>query len=178
MDAASIGIVAMEIGGLVGGLSSGTVSDTVFGGRRAPVMVLCSAALAASLAMFWSGATVPGSAALASLLGLAPTTAAVAVWCGAVGLFSFPVHVLLGLAARELVPRGISGTAGGMVKAMGQVGSVLAGYALAKLVQGVGWMWVGTLLVACAAASAMVLVPLWHATAVVEDSATASKKQR
>lgn len=176
-EAVSVAIVAMEAGGMAGGLASGSVSDALFAGRRAPVMALCSAALCVSLALFWADAPlevwVPGFAPLCASLGVSPPVGALAAWSGFIGLFSFPVHVLLGLAARELVPAGISATAGGLVKAMGQVGSVLAGYALAQVVQQLGWRWVGFTFVGSAAASAAVLMPLWNATAVDDAQAGA-----
>ena len=176
-EAVSVAIVAMETGGMAGGLASGSVSDALFAGRRAPVMALCSAALCASLALFWADtsleAWLPGFGSLCTALGMTPAVGGLAAWSALIGLFSFPVHVLLGLAARELVPSSISATAGGLVKALGQVGSVLAGYALAQVVQLAGWRWVGIIFVASAAGSTAVLAPLWHATAVDDAPASA-----
>ena len=51
------------------------------------------------------------------------------------GFCAFPVHVLLGLFSREVVPANVSSSAGGFVKCIAQVGGAFAGYPLGLLQQ-------------------------------------------
>jgi hypothetical protein len=83
----------------------------------------------------------------------------------AIGFASFAPHVLNGLAARELAPPGVSASAGGFTKALGQAGGALAGLPLGRFAAARGWPAVLLLLAAAAAASTAAAVPLWGATA-------------
>eukprot|EP00468_Gymnochlora_sp_CCMP2014_P015360 CAMPEP_0167769064 /NCGR_PEP_ID=MMETSP0110_2-20121227/17074_1 /TAXON_ID=629695 /ORGANISM="Gymnochlora sp., Strain CCMP2014" /LENGTH=69 /DNA_ID=CAMNT_0007657925 /DNA_START=366 /DNA_END=572 /DNA_ORIENTATION=+ len=55
-----------------------------------------------------------------------------------IGFCTFAPHVLLGLFARELAPT-FASTAGGFVKAIGQVGGAAAGAPLSMVVERYGW---------------------------------------
>lgn len=117
---------SLELGGFIGGLSVGLVSDAMFGGRRAPLMASYSFALAAVVfAVFnvewlmslvvWSGSEV------AFLNGL--------YFC--FGFLTFSPHILVGLLARELFLQAPN-TAGSFSKSISQFGGVLAGYPLSQ----------------------------------------------
>ena len=100
-----------ELGGFGGTFAAGAISDKVFGGRRGPVVCVCCALLAPSLAALLY-ATNPLSVQL------------IYFW---MGICAFPVHVLLGLFSREAVPPAVSSSAGGFVKMIAQIGGASAG---------------------------------------------------
>jgi sugar phosphate permease len=138
-----------EIGGGVGGLLCGVLSDGLFGGRRGPIMALFSLAL------------VPLPLALPSLRH-APTHAVVALYF-ALGFTAFPSHVLNGLLSRELATPGAQATAGGFTKFAGQAGASLADLLTLSVARRYGWNGVAHGLCAAAAASALLHLPLWNA---------------
>jgi sugar phosphate permease len=100
-----------ELGGFAGTFAAGAISDKVFGGRRGPVVCICCALLAPSLLCLLH-ATSPLVVQLCYL------------W---MGVCAFPVHVLLGLFSREVVPPAVSSSAGGFVKMIAQIGGASAG---------------------------------------------------
>lgn len=139
-------LFVLEAGSFVGGIGAGVVSDKVFNGNRFPPMVLSGLLCAASLL------------ALSQATTLAPVFSYACVAC--VGAFAFAPHMLFGLAAREVVPSNVASTAGGFVKAIGQLGGAVAGAPFGALLQGPGW-WAGhSLLIASAVASAVSVMPL------------------
>lgn len=87
------------------------------------------------------------------------------------GLCAFPVHVLLGLFSREVVPPAVSTTAGGFVKMIAQIGGASAGYPLGLLQQQYGWEGVFSFLAVVALAAAGAALPLWNTTAAVRIQA-------
>lgn len=139
----------MEIGGFGGSLAAGALSDRLFAGRRGPVVCVCTLLLTPSLI---------------GLLTL-QNTLLIQLCYLCLGMCAFPVHVLLGLFAREVVGGAVSSSAGGFVKCIAQIGGAFAGYPLGKLQQYGGWEGVFAALVVVAFASAAVALPLWSTTA-------------
>jgi len=139
----------MELGGFAGSLAAGALSDRLFQGRRGPIVVLCTLLLAPTLFT------------LAHVEGVLLVQAC--YLC--LGFFAFPVHVLLGLFSREVVPPGVSTSAGGFVKCIAQVGGAFAGYPLGLLQQHVGWGGVVSVLAMVSLASSLAALPLWSTTA-------------
>jgi sugar phosphate permease len=86
------------------------------------------------------------------------------------GTCAFPVHVLLGLFSREVVPPSVSSTAGGFVKMIAQIGGACAGYPMGLLQQTFGWGGVLTALAAVALIAAAAALPLWTTTAAIKIS--------
>ena len=88
--AAKTALVWLEIGGFIGGVSAGAVSDRLFNSKRTPVMLtyLCVVALPALFVFFVRGG-----------YGIPPH-----VFYFAVGVGTFGPHMLVGLLARELFP--------------------------------------------------------------------------
>ena len=78
------------------------------------------------------------------------------------GVCAFPVHVLLGLFSREIVPTSVSTTAGGFVKMIAQIGGASAGYPLGRLQQNLGWDGVLAALAAVSLIAAAAALPLWR----------------
>lgn len=145
-------LVLLEIGGLFGGLAGGVLSDRAFQGRRAPVMCIFSllATPIVYLIFCTSGSTTLGS------------VEAIGVLYAALGFFTFAPHVLLGLFAREVVPENYASTAGGFVKALGQMGGAFAGAPLSALVSSYGWAWAAWLWLGCGVAAALCFAPMWN----------------
>lgn len=79
-------MVTLEIGGFLGGISAGALSDRLFNGRRGPVIVFFTALLA-PLIMAMANFPLPK--------GFEDVTLAGIYFC--FGLFSFGPHVLVGL---------------------------------------------------------------------------------
>jgi OPA family sugar phosphate sensor protein UhpC-like MFS transporter len=89
----------------------------------------------------------------------------------ALGSLAFPVHVLLGLASREVVDPLASSTAGGLVKFVAQMGASSAGYPLGVLQQTHGWQAVLCLLSAVAGGGGLLAATLWCTVARVAEPA-------
>ena len=83
-------IMLLEAGGFAGSLAAGVLSDTVFAGRRAPVIGGLGAAIVLPLTMLSWAPTEPSTATLIPQLAFL-----------LFGVCSFAPHVLIGLAARE-----------------------------------------------------------------------------
>lgn len=140
-----------ELGGFGGSLVAGVLSDRLFQGRRGPVVCLSCALLAPSLAcLSWLS-----SPTLLQLNYL---------W---LGVCAFPVHVLLGLFSREVVPPSVSSSAGGFVKMIAQIGGASAGSPLGALQVRWGWDGVLTALACVSLVSACASMPLWKTTAAI-----------
>jgi len=141
-----------ELGGFGGTFAAGAISDRVFSGRRGPVVCVCCALLAPSLFLLLH----TNSTFLVQLCYL---------W---MGICAFPVHVLLGLFSREVVPPLVSSSAGGFVKMIAQIGGACAGYPLGVLQQKLGWEGVFYCLAIVALIAAAAAAPLWSTTAAIK----------
>lgn len=139
----------LEAGGFGGSLAAGALSDRLFAGRRGPVVAICSALLAPCMLALRT-ATAPLALQL--------------IYAG-LGFCAFPVHVLLGLFSREVVPPAVSSSAGGFVKCIAQIGGAAAGYPLGRLQQEYGWDGVQVALAAISVISAVIACTLWSTTA-------------
>lgn len=148
LEAARDCMVTLEIGGFLGGISAGALSDRLFNGRRGPVIVFFTALLA-PLIMAMANFPLPK--------GFEDVTLAGIYFC--FGLFSFGPHVLVGLTAREVFPKAPS-TAGSFAKSVAQVGGTAAGYPLSLVVNSYGWDYVTTVWTFCAIFGALAFAPL------------------
>jgi len=146
----------METGGFAGSLAAGVASDRIFGGRRGPIVVVSTAAISPLvLGMLRADGTLTLQALYFIL-----------------GFFAYPVHVLVGLFAREVVAKNVSSSAGGFVKCIAQIGGACAGLPLGALQQmGAGWEGVFFAIACVAAISALGAIPLWSIGAAKEPSA-------
>jgi len=140
-----------ELGGFGGTFIAGAVSDRLFMGRRGPVVCVCCALLAPSLFL---------------LLRVADPLLIQACYLW-LGFCAFPVHVLLGLFSREVVPPSVSSSAGGFVKMIAQIGGASAGYPLGLLQQTLGWEGVYTCLAVVSLLASAAALPLWMTTAAI-----------
>lgn len=166
-----------EVGGVVGSLLAGLVSDAVFSGRRGPVMVLSSVGFAALVAVLACALVeaqarshadaelfAPGAEAIARAVGasvLAQSTVTLPLLYGGIGALAFTTHVLNGLASRELAPSGTGATAASFSKSIAQVGAACAGYPVSVAVRALGWPPVMFGLAVVAFLSGAAMIPLW-----------------
>lgn len=126
---------------------AGALSDRLFKGRRGPVVCLSCFFLVPSLAsLSWLSS---------------PTLLQLNYFW--LGVCAFPVHVLLGLFSREVVPPSVSSSAGGFVKMIAQIGGASAGSPLGQLQQRWGWDGVLAALASVSLCSACAALPLWCA---------------
>ena len=171
-------LASMELGGFVGGVSAGLISDGAFGGRRTPVMLISAALGAGASAVAFSGGARASLLAAGWGLGhLVPADRAAAVVFFAVGALTFAPHVLLGLTSREISPPGAMSSAGGFVKGLGQLGSALAGVPLSMLQQRVGWDAVALGWSACMVGAAVCFAAVLPAERPAEHTGGARSKQ-
>jgi len=159
---ASTCLFAFELGGFLGSMAAGRASDSLFHGRRGPVMALCTGTLCPALL----------------LLDATTDARALPLVYFVLGALCFPVHVLLGLASREVVSPQASSTAGGLVKFVAQLGASSAGYPLGLLQQRQGWKAVFGLLSSVALTGGLFTLPLWRTVARVDERAIERKHKQ
>jgi MFS transporter, OPA family, glycerol-3-phosphate transporter len=146
-DAASIGIT---VGGILGALLCGLLSDRVFGSRRAPVAFL-----------FYIGQM----AALVAL-GLVGSPLAAALLVGFSCMWIFGVHGLLsGTASMDFGGRRGAATAAGLLDGVQYVGSGLTGFGLGALLDRYHWSIWPYVLLPFSVAGALLMLRLWNARA-------------
>jgi OPA family sugar phosphate sensor protein UhpC-like MFS transporter len=138
----------MPIGGLVGVIVTGYVSDNVFGSRRAPVIILSLLATAAVL-----------------FVGMYPIHN---IWLmGAfffvVGAFLFgPDSLISATASIDFGTKQGAGTATGFVNGVGSIGGILAGTLTGRITGEGDWKPIFIVMLVGLAVSVVVLLPLWR----------------
>ncbi len=146
---ASSSVLWFEIGGGVGMLMAGWLSDRISRGRRGPVNVFFSLGMFATLIVFWQ---FPQSSL---------------IWnsciVGTIGFFLFGPQMLIGLAAAELSHKNATGTATGFAGWFAYIGAALAGWPLGLAIEKFGWQGFFTAIVASGLLSALCFLPLWSA---------------
>ncbi len=114
----------ITIGGIVGGLVCGILSDKVFQSRRAPVAFI-----------FYLGQFVA-----LGLLGFAPGPIPAAILIGVSCMFIFGVHGMLsGTASMDFGGRKAAASAAGMLDGIQYVASGLTGFGLGWILKTYGW---------------------------------------
>jgi OPA family sugar phosphate sensor protein UhpC-like MFS transporter len=151
--------ISFEIGGALGGFFSGLASDRLYNGRRGPIMALTSFVLVpVLLAMAY-----PDYLISPFLKQNIPISVIISALYFLLGLLAFPLHILNGLASRELSPPSILSSAGGFTKGLGTFGSAMTELYIAQIVGGgFGWSRTLTGVAAIAAASGFLCLPLWN----------------
>ncbi|MCP5469656.1 MAG: MFS transporter [Chlamydiales bacterium] len=151
------GCVALfEIGGLIGMLVAGWLSDKLHSGRRGPMNVLFSIGMLASVLVLWLTPQASGWIDSATLF--------------MIGFFLFGPQMLIGLAAAELSHKKAAGTASGFAGWFAYFGAASAGYPLGAVAQGFGWSGYFMILAACGVVTTLLFVPMWNARAGRKDS--------
>ncbi|MCH9612267.1 MAG: Membrane sensor protein UhpC [Chlamydiia bacterium] len=144
-------IVLFEVGGFVGSLAAGWISDTVFNGKRGPVNVIFCIASFLVIGMLW----------------FLPVGAVLAAWVSMflIGFFIFGPQMLIGVTAAELSHKKAAGTATGFAGWFAYFGAAAAGFPCGKVAQDFGWGAFFFIMAACAAIATVILFPLWSASA-------------
>ena len=139
---------AMPVGGMVGVVGCGYVSDRLFQSRRAPAAVLSLVVSAAVMCLGLVNITDPYL--MAGFLFL-------------VGVFLFgPDSVISATASMDFGTKRGAGTATGVVNGIGSIGGILGGYLPGKLTTGGDWTALFAVLMIGLAVSACCLAPLWR----------------
>lgn len=135
-----------ELGGLVGMLLAGFISDRILKGKRGPVNLLFSIILFLAVGSFWYMSTK-------------------IVWVDcfiifAIGLAVFGPQMLVGVAAAEYVHKKAAATATGVIGLVGYIGTAIAGYPIGKVIDLCGWEGFFWSMITCSFILVLLLVPL------------------
>ncbi|CAE8611657.1 unnamed protein product [Polarella glacialis] len=155
-------VSGFELGGLLGCIVSGQVSDWLIGrypqkgaaGLRTQVMIVYSLLAAASVFGFW----------------VLPPCAVFQWMCMA--SFGFAIYgpqTLITMTGVETVPRRAAATAGGLLAYPANLGSMCAGLPFALLVQTYGWKGFFPSLVLLSLVSAVVVLPGWNTPSYLQE---------
>lgn len=136
-----------DVGGFLGSLSAGWISDRVFNARRGPVNILFSMMLLGAIFMFWC---VPHGY---------PLLDSASIFC--IGFSIFGPQMLIGMSAAEFAGKKAAATATGFAGIFAYMGSAVAGWPLGKLTH--VWGWEGFFLGLCVSCSIaiLLLLPMW-----------------
>lgn len=149
-------VALFEIGGLVGMLVAGWLSDKLHGGRRGPMNVLFSLGMLLSVVFLWIS---PGMGVVAD-----------SVTLFMIGFFLFGPQMMIGLAAAELSHKKAAGTASGFAGWFAYFGAAFAGYPLGKAAEDFGWSGYFVVLSACCLLTIMLFLPMWSARALPKET--------
>lgn len=143
-----------EVGGFLGSLSAGVLSDRFFHGRRGPINVLYCCALA-PLAYGFFAHWLSGFLFNCVLMFL-------------YGFFIFGPQMLIGVAAAELSHKKAAATATGFIGLLAYLGSAAAGQPLSYLIAHYGWDDFFIALGISSVLSVLFLLPLWNQESAVQ----------
>ncbi len=146
MKAASC-ILYFEIGGFLGSLCAGWVSDLFFAGKRNPISFL-----------FTVGALCSLMALYANDLNWLVLDSAIIF---SIGFFIFGPQMLIGMAAAELTHKGAAATSSGFVGCFAYIGAAVAGGPLGFFIQAWGWELFYAIMFGSGFAALTLLLPLW-----------------
>jgi OPA family sugar phosphate sensor protein UhpC-like MFS transporter len=140
-------IFSFEIGGFLGSLFAGWVSDTIFGGKRGPVNALYSLGLIFSAFGIWF-TPINGVMYAHIMMFLS-------------GFLVFGPQMMIGIAAAELSHKNAAGAATGFVGTFAYIGASAAGYPFGKIAEDYGWNTFFVLLCGCALFAFLLLSLVW-----------------
>jgi OPA family sugar phosphate sensor protein UhpC-like MFS transporter len=145
----ALAAAALPIGGLVGVIGIGYVSDILFQARRAPAIIL--SLLAAAGLMLFGLTQIQNIWYMATVFFL-------------IGLFLLgPDSMISATAAMDFGTKRGAGTATGFVNGIGSLGGILGGYLPGVLTTGSDWSKLFYIFLFGLVASALILAPLWRA---------------
>ena len=138
---------ALPLGGVLGVLVSGYLSDRLWKTNRMPVAVIF---LGLTVAVLFLGQ-----------VSMAETVWAMGFYFGAIGFFLYgPDALISGAAAQDLGTQYGAGTAAGFINGVGSVGAILGGYLPGVITTGEDWTLLFYVLVIGLTISAFVLLPI------------------
>lgn len=153
--AAAVRVSGLELGGLVGSLIAGRLSDWMIQnakpgegavGKRVQVVMLYTVGIALSLLSFWA---LPASYAWAQWLNVFM-----------VGFFLYGPQMLIGLCGAELVGNESVGASEGFLGWVAYLGAANAGIPLSMIVKSFGWNYYFAALVAACGFALLLLAPM------------------
>jgi MFS transporter, OPA family, glycerol-3-phosphate transporter len=152
--ASTVTAAAMPIGGLVGVVAVGYVSDKVFQARRAPVAVL---SLLAAAAVMCAGLVQIHNIWL------------MGAFFFLVGVFLYgPDSMISATASMDFGTKRGAGTAVGFVNGIGSIGGIMGGWLPGKITTGTDWTPLFQVMLVGLVVSAFVLLPLWRSKPSVD----------
>jgi sugar phosphate permease len=157
MTKSAVVSVCFELGGPLGILAVGYISDKLFRSRRMPISIICLIALSALLFSFNYLAGYLNTLLIAGLL-------------FAIGFLLFgPDSLLSGAAAVDFGTKTGASTASGFINGMGAIGAILGGALPGVIASRWGWEPLFYMLGITTLLSAIVLIPKWNALPKTAD---------
>ena len=151
MTRSAVVSVCFELGGPLGILSAGYISDKVFRSRRMPISIICLIGLSIVLFSF-------------NYLAGYQNTLLVACLLFAIGFLLYgPDSLLSGAAAVDFGTKTGASTASGFINGMGAIGAILGGALPGVIATKWGWEPLFYMLGITTMLSAIVLIPKWNA---------------
>jgi MFS transporter, OPA family, sugar phosphate sensor protein UhpC len=141
-----------EVGGFIGSLAAGWLSDLFFRGRRGQTNVLFTAGVIVPIFALWF---LSGSSFLWH---------AVSIFF--IGFFIFGPQMLIGVAAAELSHKKAAGAATGFVGLFGYLGAALTGLPMSFLYNNYGWNGFFEVLIVCAVLALCLLAFMWNTSSL------------
>lgn len=146
IQAASM-VTWFEVGGFIGMLAAGYLSDRLFKGGRGLISILLMVLTAFPILGLWY---LPVGQ----------------LWCPVLlfltGFFLFGPQMLVGCIAAEISHKKAAATASGVTGCFAYVGAALAGYPLGTVLQQVGWDTFFGMAMAMSFLSAIFFIPIWY----------------
>jgi len=140
------------IGGNLGMLAAGWVSDHVFGSRTHRTCVFCFLGIALAVAAFWS---VPTSAPLVAKL----------IPFAMIGFFVYGPQALLGISSTQQATPRAAAAAGGILGILGYLSTVVSGVGFGWMAEHWGWDAAYATILVAAVAGGLTVLMMWKAPA-------------
>jgi OPA family glycerol-3-phosphate transporter-like MFS transporter len=141
----------IALGGITGGFVMGWMSDTTYGGRRAPVVVLGFVGMTCAMLLFW----------LSDFLNLGPYSAALILTL--TSFFVNGAHGMIGGAASmDFGGRKAAATAAGLFDGMQYLAASFVGVTVGWITTNHGWQWWKVWPLPFAIVGALVMSRLWN----------------
>lgn len=142
-----------EVGGMLGGVAAGWMSDRLFAGRRGPISCIQVLILAVCLVYFWH---VPAGHDIMNCLTMF-----------AVGICVYGPQVLVGVAAADFASKKAVGMAVGLTGTFGYLGSAISGLGIGWIADHYGWSGGFIFFIASALLSSLCFALTWKGRAKV-----------
>ena len=146
-----------EVGGFIGSLCSGIISDRFFRGQRIPFVLICALSLIFAFSLF---CLLPHASLFLDCLIL-----------GIIGFCVFGPQSLIGLASAEFVDKKVACTAYGFTGGVSYLGAAASGYPLGKIIDIWNWQGFFATLIISAFILFLTLLPLYR----LQNQRTASQ---
>ena len=144
--------VVFDLAGIGGAVFAGVISDRMFHGRRAPIVVVMMSLLA--VAAYFYGSV--------SALGRVPNIAAIAV----IGFLIYgPDTVASGAGSVDFGTKRAAAAAAGFVNGLGSIGAAFSGVAIGYVSRTYGWTAVFNLFAPLSLAGALLMATMWNSRA-------------